>query len=106
MVAVGRSLERSMQYQQADQTYERAIQLFRGSGNRASVLDTQKISFNLGGHFGQERASVAALQTAMSEWRALGDRRCVAAMAKGLATKMDQIGNREQSIAPPHWRLI
>lgn len=87
-----------MKYQQADQAYDRAIQLFRSSGDSASVLDTQKISFNLGGHLGQERASAAVLRTAMAEWQALGDRRGVARIATGLASKMDQLGNREQSI--------
>ena len=98
LVAWGRSLERRDAYAAADAAYDRAIHLFRQTGDPAARLDAQKASLNLGGHLGQERGSVAVLQEMQKEWQALGERRGVARMVSGLAKQLEAMGHQNQAI--------
>src|SRR6185437_5951925 len=82
----GHFSQRTGQFIAAQKAYSDALRIFEQLTNGYGRLETLKMLANLGGYFGEERASLPILQNYLMGWRALKDRRGQAVMISSMAT--------------------
>jgi len=96
-LSLGRALERVSRLRAADESYLRAITLLRESGDVGGRLDAEKAWMNLGGHVGEDRGSMAALERLLREAKEQGDRRSIGGFLASLASAHHKSGHLSEA---------
>jgi CHAT domain-containing protein/tetratricopeptide (TPR) repeat protein len=96
--AWGIAEERLGRHAAADRLYERARVAAKGNGDAANLLAIEKTWMNLGGRFGEERASLAELRRCLDRSRMTGDRRMVGMFTNSVGSAYGKAGNVGESV--------